>query len=189
MHDQEAGASPVLAEFSLLSLFNLFFKLPSQAKRRSERSRVAGDSAARRSERGQQAAARARMVANRELVFKIVRDAMLLSEVLSGSYKFKVLSLSRKGNKFAVLMDTSAPLQGGPARQLDVESLVIRLAERRHGIIVTAMYWRSVDRQAALAAMQAPRATRVNFETPDALARVNAVEQSDLSSTNFGEIN
>lgn len=170
-------------------MFNLFFNLPSQARKKSERSRVAGGSAARRSERGQQAAARATMVANRELVFKIVRDAMLLSEALSGSYKFKVLSLSRKGNKFAVLMDTPAPLQGGPGRQVDVESLVIRLAERRHGIIVTAMYWRSVDRQDAVAVMQAPRATRANFETRHVLARANAGEQSDLSSTNFGEIN
>lgn len=129
------------------------------------------------------------MVANRELLFKIVRDAMLLSEVLSGSYKFKVLSLNRKGNKFAVLMDTPAPLQGGPGRQVDVESLVIRLAERRHGIIVTALYWRSVDRQDAVAVMQAPRPTRANFEARHAPARVKAEEQSDLSSTNYGEIN
>ena len=129
------------------------------------------------------------MVANRELVFKIVRDAMLLSEVLSGSYKFKVLSLSRKGNKFAVLMDTPAPLEGGPGQQLDVESLVIRLAERRHGIIVTAMYWRSVNRQSSVAVMQTPRASSASLETRHAAARVNAGEPSDLSSTNFGEIN
>lgn len=186
---KKQGASPILAEFSLFPLLDRYFKHLSQFKRNAERPRGIGNSATRVAERAQQAAARARMLANRDLISKIVRDAMLLSEVLSGSYKFKVLSLSRTGTKFAVLMDTPAPLQGGPDRQVDVESLVIRLAERRHGIIVTAMYWRSVERQGAVVATQLPRAARENFETRHAPAGGKAEEQSDLSSTNFGEIN
>lgn len=127
------------------------------------------------------------MRSNRELVVKIVRDAMLLSEVLSGSYKFKALSLNREGDKFAVLMDIPTPLRGAPSRQLDVESLVKRLARERHAIAVTAMYWRSAELRDAVLTTKG-----VSSGRPTASGHVEAglrvEEQVNLSATNFGEI-
>lgn len=176
------------AEPFLFSLFNLLFKFPSNAGKRRESSRSVQGSAARLSDGAQKASAHAKMRSNRELVVRVVRDAMLLSEVLSGSYKFKALSLNREGDKFAVLMDVPAPLQCGTGRQLDVESLVMRLAKGRHGILVTAMYWRSTERPGAAAAAHAPGVTRVNSAARRVAAHLKDDEQSTLSPTNFGEI-
>jgi hypothetical protein len=179
---------PVVAELSLLSLFNLFFKPPSKAGEKTERCSTVRGSAARLSERAQKATARAKMSANRELVVKIVRDAMLLSEVLSGSYKFKALSLNREGDKFAILMDIPAPLQGGPSRQRDVESFVKRLAKERHAIVVTAMYWRSADLHGTVAPTREVSPVRPASGRRRVQAGPGAEEHVTLSPTNFGEI-
>jgi hypothetical protein len=178
----------VPAEPYLLSLFNLIYRISSNTGRKSERCNRVQASAGSQPDSAQKAGARARMRSNRELVVRIVRDAMLLSEVLSGSYKFKALALDREGDKFAVLMDIPAPLQGGTARQVAVESLVMRLAKIRHGIIVTAIYWRSTERPGALAQTHASGATRVNSAGRRVAARPKDEEQSNLSPTNFGEV-
>lgn len=128
------------------------------------------------------------MRANRELIVKIVRDAMLLSEVLSGSYKFKALSLNREGDKFAVLLDIPAPLRGGPNRQMDVELLVKRLARERHAILVTSMYWRSAgvhDRMPVTSAVSRARPTPGRLH---GRAGLRVEENTTLGPTNFGEI-
>ena len=41
----------------------------------------------------------------RELLYSVVRDAMVKAAVLSASYKFKVLSLDQRGRQFLVMMD------------------------------------------------------------------------------------
>ena len=187
MDDRDQGVRHVVAELSLLSLFNLFFKLPSKAGKKPGHSSPRG-SAARLSERAQKVAARARMSSNRELVVKIVRDAMLLSEVLSGSYKYKALSLNREGDRFAILMDIPTPLKGGPSGQQVVESLVKRLARQRHAIVVKAMYWRSPDpRDVAAVTKSAPPARPISGRRHVG-AGLRVDEHVNLSSTNFGEI-
>ena len=183
------GPLPFRAEFSLPPWSYFFSKRPPRPKKKSERFHAFGESVNRLAERLPKAAAYAKMVANRDLVCKIVREAMLLSEVLSGSYKFKVLALNRSGDTFAILMDIPEPLQVGPGRQVDVEALVVRLAEKRHGILIQAMYWRSVGHQSMVAASHVPHAIHANLGPRHALPRVKAGQQSALSSTNFGEIN
>ncbi len=178
----------MLSELSLLSLFNLFFKLSSKVDKKSEHSSAARGAAARRSEPAQKAAARARMRTNRELVVKIVRDAMLLSEVLSGSYKFKALSLNREGDRFAVLLDIPTPLRGGPNRQMDVESLVKRLARERHAIVVTSMYWRSADVHDRKAVTRTVSRARPAPSRWHGQAGARVEEDTTLGPTNFGEI-
>jgi hypothetical protein len=44
-------------------------------------------------------------MARRELLYTVVREAMMRAGVLSASYKFKVLSLDGRGRQFLVMVD------------------------------------------------------------------------------------
>ena len=44
-------------------------------------------------------------MARRELLYAVVREAMVRAGVLSSSYKFKVLSLDPRGRQFLVMVD------------------------------------------------------------------------------------
>ena len=46
-------------------------------------------------------------VQRRELLYAVVRDAMVRAGVLSASYKFKVLSLDQRGRQFLVMIDVA----------------------------------------------------------------------------------
>ena len=52
----------------------------------------------------------------RELLYAVVRDAMVRAAVLSASYKFKVLSLDQRGRQFLVMMDLASEYGGDTAR-------------------------------------------------------------------------
>lgn len=78
----------------------------------------------------------------RELVYEVVRDAMLRAGVLAASYKFKVLSLDAKGIQYVIMMDLIERLAGDTVRLAEIEALIAQSAKIRHGILVTAVYWR-----------------------------------------------
>lgn len=78
----------------------------------------------------------------RELVYEVVRDAMLRAGVLAASYKFKVLSLDARGIQYVIMMDLSERLAGDTVRLAEIEALIAQSAKIRHDILVTAVYWR-----------------------------------------------
>lgn len=78
----------------------------------------------------------------RELVYEVVRDAMLRAGVLAASYKFKVLSLDAKGLQYVIMMDLTDRLAGDTVRLAEIEALIAQSAKIRHDILVTAVYWR-----------------------------------------------
>lgn len=78
----------------------------------------------------------------RELVYEVVRDAMLRAGVLAASYKFKVLSLDARGIQYVIMMDLSERLDGDTVRLAEIEALIAQSAKIRHDILVTAVYWR-----------------------------------------------
>ena len=78
----------------------------------------------------------------RELVYEVVRDAMLRAGVLAASYKFKVLSLDARGVQYVIMMDLSDRLAGDTVRLAEIEALIAQSAKIRHDILVTAVYWR-----------------------------------------------
>ena len=80
--------------------------------------------------------------AQRELLYAVVREAMIQAGVLSARYKFKVLSLDPKGDQFMVMMDLSQEFGGQTDRLADIEVLIAQNAKSRHNIRVTAVYWR-----------------------------------------------
>ncbi|AEG94934.1 hypothetical protein [Ramlibacter tataouinensis] len=81
--------------------------------------------------------------ARRELLYLVVRDAMMRAAVLSASYKFKVLSLDGRGRQFLVMVDLAHGAVDDMARLAKVESAIVQGARTRHDIAVTAVYWRA----------------------------------------------
>lgn len=79
---------------------------------------------------------------HREHLYDVVRDSMIRAGVLGASYKFKVLSLDGHGRQFVIMMDLTAPMTGGAARQAEIEAMMAQTAKVRHDILVTAVYWR-----------------------------------------------
>ena len=97
----------------------------------------------------------------RELLYTVVRDAMVRAGVLSAGYKFKVLSLDQRGAQFLVMMDLAQEYGRDMARLGEIETLVTQTARSRFDILVTAVYWRTNDQistgvQVRTPAAQAP---------------------------------
>lgn len=81
----------------------------------------------------------------RELLYTVVRDAMVRAGVLSAGYKFKVLSLDQRGRQFLVMMDIAREYGGETVRLSEIEALIAQTAKARFDILVTAVYWRIND--------------------------------------------
>lgn len=117
----------------------------------------------------------------RELLYTVVRDAMVRAGVLSASYKFKVLSLDQRGSQFLVMMDVAREFGGDTARLSEIEALIAQTAKSRYDIAVTAVYWRVNDHVAvgiplrgaagvASAAAATPPSAQRPVTPPDAAA-------------------
>jgi len=78
----------------------------------------------------------------RELLYSVVREAMIKAGVLSSTYKFKVLSLDSRGRQYLIMMDLARQYAGETARLAEIEGLIAQHAKTRHDILVTAVYWR-----------------------------------------------
>jgi hypothetical protein len=92
----------------------------------------------------------------RELLYAVVRDAMVKAAVLSASYKFKVLSLDQRGRQFLVMMDIAREYGGETTRLSEIEALIAQTAKARYDIAVNAVYWRLNDHVAVGMPQKAP---------------------------------
>ena len=82
-------------------------------------------------------------MARRELLYAVVREAMVRAGVLSSSYKFKVLSLDPHGRQFLVMVDLAHGTGADTARLAEIEAMVAQSAKNRYDILVSAVYWRA----------------------------------------------
>jgi hypothetical protein len=90
----------------------------------------------------QSARRKAERAGRRELLYTVVREAMVRAGVLSASYKFKVLSLDGDGRQYLVMVDLAGAAAGDPRRLSEIEALIAQSAKSRHELHVTAVYWR-----------------------------------------------
>ena len=90
----------------------------------------------------QTAATKGERMERRELLYIVVRDAMVCAGVLSASHKFKVLSLDPRGLQFLVMMDLAPEFGGETERLSEIETLIAQTAKARYNITVSAVYWR-----------------------------------------------
>src|SRR6188768_2986436 len=79
----------------------------------------------------------------RELLYAVVREAMVRAGVLSSSYKFKVLSLDQRGRQFLVMVDLAQGAASETRRLAEIEAMVAQSAKARYDILVSAVYWRA----------------------------------------------
>src|SRR3954470_19300581 len=79
----------------------------------------------------------------REVLYAVVREAMVRAGVLSSSYKFKVLSLDQRGRQFMVMVDLAQGASGDTRRLAEIEAMVAQSAKARYDILVSAVYWRA----------------------------------------------
>lgn len=81
----------------------------------------------------------------RELLYAVVREAMVRASVLSSSYKFKVLSLDPRGQQFMVMVDLAKGVGKDTNRLAGIEKAIAESAKARYDIAVSAVYWRASD--------------------------------------------
>jgi hypothetical protein len=81
----------------------------------------------------------------REQLYKVVRDAMTRSGILSAEYKFKVLSMDAGGGQYLVMVDCHNPSVAMADRLNAIEAMIAKAAMNANEIEVTAMYWRFPD--------------------------------------------
>ena len=93
---------------------------------------------------------------HRDQLFIGIREAMTRAGVLSGSYKFKVLSVDQMGNQFLVMMDMATVAGDPPPRLAEIEALIQQMAKVRFEITVTSVYWRLSEIAAASKFMPHP---------------------------------
>lgn len=78
----------------------------------------------------------------RESLYAVVRESMTGAGLLSGSYKFKVLSLDSRGRQYLIMVDLAEHNVRDAKLLLGIESHIGKIAKNRHDLLVTAMYWR-----------------------------------------------
>jgi hypothetical protein len=110
---------------------------------RLEATRPAGKRETNEAANGQPANRKKERMARRELLYSVVRDAMMRAGVLSASYKFKVLSLDGRGRQFLVMVDLARDSAAETAQLAELEALIAQAAKSRYDIVVTAVYWRT----------------------------------------------
>ncbi|NJM44707.1 MAG: hypothetical protein HC858_13495 [Brachymonas sp.] len=94
--------------------------------------------------------------AKRELLFQVVREAMVRVGVLSSAFKFKVLSLDQRGRSFLVMIELAAEFSGEAEKLAEIETMIAQTAKHRFEIIVQAVYWRYFNAAQLAASNSAP---------------------------------
>lgn len=97
----------------------------------------------------------------RELLYAVIREAMVHAGVLTASYSFKVLSLEPQGGRYIIMVDLARDLAMESRRQTEVEKQIVLHAKAQHDIQVSAIYWRVNDRLKGMAPKAAVAAALV----------------------------
>ena len=130
-----------------MSLMSWLFPNKKRSKAASSSTMTSGAGSPRKSARdaasgGSSAKRKSDRAARRELLYAVVREAMVRAGVLSASYKFKVLSLDAEGRQFLIMVDLARGAGGDAANLAEIEALIAQSAKARHDMRVTAVYWR-----------------------------------------------
>lgn len=131
---------------------------------RMDPTRPANRASSKDASNGQPANRKGERMARRELLYTVVRDAMMRAGVLSASYKFKVLSLDGRGRQFLVMIDLARNATADAHRLAEIEALIAQAAKSRHDILVTAVYWRTNEHVAVGDPTQRARETGVESQ-------------------------
>ena len=118
-------------------------------------------------------------MAQRELLYALVRACMAKSGVLSAHYKFKVLSLDGHGRQFLIMVDLARDRGMEASRLAEIEATIAQTAKSRHDIFVSAVYWR-MNEQTAPDSAPAPQASPVPA-SPDR-SRFDPIQSDEVTA-------
>jgi hypothetical protein len=131
--------------FNPMSIFNWFTRSSTEAAptataglsgaRQTGRKFAGGDSQAPQGRKAER-------IERREALYAVVRESMTGAGLLSGSYKFKVLSLDSKGRQYLIMVDLAEQNLRNSQLLVGVEKHIGKIAKARHDLLVTAVYWR-----------------------------------------------
>ena len=155
---QKAPTAPAQPESSGLSRME-----PTRPVHSARNSAVSGKAPGDNAQPGNRKSER---MARRELLYAVVREAMVRAGMLSSSYKFKVLSLDARGRQFLVMVDLSREHGDETSRLAEIEALIAQSAKSRHDIVVTAVYWRLNDHVAVGLPPARPQGVRPSAPMP-----------------------
>jgi hypothetical protein len=85
-------------------------------------------------------------IIQRELLYTVVREALVGMGLLSSQFKFKVLTLEQDGLQFVVMVDLSDQLSHDMTDLGGMEANIAQRALSHHKVRVKAVYWRMTDR-------------------------------------------
>ncbi len=85
-------------------------------------------------------------VIQRELLYTVVREALVGMGLLTSQFKFKVLTLEQDGLQFVVMVDLSDQLSHDMTDLGGMEANIVQRASSHHRLRVKAVYWRMTDR-------------------------------------------
>jgi hypothetical protein len=115
-------------------------------------------------------------MARRELLYNVVREAMVRAGVLTSGYKFKVLSLDGRGRQFLVMIDLGRECGVETGQLGEIEAMIAQGAKIRHDILVTAVYWRMSEH----VAVGDPKAVPAVEREEQAVSQPAALESSPM---------
>lgn len=85
----------------------------------------------------------------RELLYRVVKGALLSLEVNSRMYKFKVMNVDSRHHRFVIMIDVTKSFQirksSSVQSYMDIEQFIKKKAFDRFAIVVDSIYWRVSD--------------------------------------------
>lgn len=102
---------------------------------------------------------------------------MALAGVPSSEYKFKVLSLDARGQKYLIMVDLASHQAQQVARLTEIERHIVQSTKTQHDIEVTSIYWR-VDEHITSEVVPAPKVD-VTPTPPRVVPTLQVAQQSN----------
>lgn len=88
-----------------------------------------------------------RMAFRRELLYETIRTSLNSRFIAANTYRFKAMRSDKRGHCFVVMFDMSPTFMDSPAGQhaslRETAALLIKNAEKKYGLQVGGVYWRS----------------------------------------------
>ena len=88
-----------------------------------------------------------RMAFRRELLYETIRTSLNSNSIAANTYRFKVMRTDKRGHCFVVMLDMSPIFMASPAGQhaslKETAALLVKNAEKKYGLQVGGVYWRS----------------------------------------------
>lgn len=122
----------------------------------------------------------------REKFYHIVRDCIARAGVLSGGYKFKVLTHDRGDSSFIVMVDLAPSYLSNSEQLREIELRMGKMAELFMSALAVRVYWRvNESLEIPVQPVSAPAARKAAGSTSEIFAPIGPQEIADFKKAYF----